>query len=161
MRHTFTCAVALATALGLAPGAQAQTVESGATLVGPNGKTTTVERSLTRGGGQAQGKVRVNWDGGRGYTRSFNQTRQNGVISRQGTLTTNSGKVFQRDAQRSCSGGACSGSSVVTGPRGEQWSRERSLQRVGPGQWEGQVTRTGPRGRQTTGKRWFRIDRRR
>ncbi|MEM9782133.1 MAG: hypothetical protein AAF899_06625 [Pseudomonadota bacterium] len=157
-RHPLSTAI-LAAALGMAGAATAQTVTSGATIVGPNGRTTVVDRAVTRGGGQLQGTVNVNRDDGRGFTRSFNQSRANGVVTRQGTVVTNRGQVFTRDAQRSCAGGACSGFSTVTGPNGRQWTRERNVRRVAPGQWQGQVTRTGPGGRQVTSQRWFQIRR--
>lgn len=89
-------------------------------------------------------------DDGRGFRRTFGQTRENGVVTRQGTLTTSSGKTVTRDARRSCRRGECSGSSVVTGPRGRQWGQRSNVLRTGCGQWQGEVTRTGPRGRRAT-----------
>lgn len=150
-------AAAVMTAIGLATAAPAQTFDSGATIIGPDGKTTTVDRSVTRGNGQVQGTVNVQRADGRGYTRSFNQSRSNGVVNRQGTATTNRGRSYARDAQRTCSNGVCSGGSVVTGPNGRQWTRNYTYRRTGPGQWEGEVSRTGPRGRQTTTRRWFQV----
>ncbi|MEM8792499.1 MAG: hypothetical protein AAGE80_12840 [Pseudomonadota bacterium] len=156
MSHLTIRMAVLAALLGGAA-AQAQTADSGATIIGPDGKTTTVERSVTRGDGAVQGTVDVNRDDGRGYRRSFEQSRSADGVTRQGTVTTNRGRTYTREAGRSCADGTCSGLATVTGPKGKQWTRERSFQRTGRGQWEGTVTRTNPSGRQTTAKRWRQI----
>ncbi len=137
------------------------TVESGATIVGPNGKTTEVSRSATGQNGSASGSVSVQREDGRGWTREWDRARSNGTVQRNSTLTGNNGGVWNRQGERTCGGGVCNGGSVVTGPNGRAYTRDSQWQRTGRGQWQGTVTRTGPKGRSTTSRRWFQIRRNR
>ncbi|MEM1382380.1 MAG: hypothetical protein AAGD08_04690 [Pseudomonadota bacterium] len=151
-------ALALTLGIGVAPGATAQqTIESGATVTGPAGETTEIRRTVTRDGGQLDGSVSRQRSDGRGFQRNWTQRRENGTVSREGSATTNQGRTWNRRSERSCADGACTGRSTVTGPNGGTWDREANWQRTGKGQWEGTVTRTGPKGRTSTSKRWFQI----
>ncbi|MEO1490659.1 MAG: hypothetical protein AAFV19_00715 [Pseudomonadota bacterium] len=152
--------VALVLQAALAFPAMSQTtVEGGATIVGPNGLTTEIQRSATGQNGNASGTVSVQRDDGKGWKKSWNKTRDNGVVSRDGTISTNNGRVWSQSGERRCDGGVCSGNSVVTGPKGRTYSRDAEWRRTGRGQWEGSVTRTGPDGRSKTSRRWFQIRR--
>lgn len=157
MQHfAFAAAVASITAL---PVAAQSTFEGGATVTGPNGLTTEVNRSGSAQNGNASGTVSVQREDGRGWNRDWSRTRENGVVRRESTHTNNNGQTWTRQGDRTCSGGNCTGSSVVTGPNDRTYSRESQWQRTGRGQWEGNVTRTGPRGRTTNSRRWFQIRR--
>lgn len=135
------------------------TFEGGATITGPNGLATEVQRSGIRQNGNASGTVSVQREDGRGWNRNWSRSRENGVVRREGSVTGNNGRTWTRQGERSCGGGNCTGNSVVTGPNGRTYSRDSQWQRQGRGQWQGTVTRTGPQGRTTTSRRWFQIRR--
>lgn len=160
LTRIFACTMVISTFVAV-PAVAQTTVEGGATIVGPNGKVTEVRRSATGQNGSASGSASVQREDERGWIRDWDRTRENGSVRRNGTLTTNSGRTWTRQGERNCGGGVCLNNSVVAGPNGRTYSRDAQWQRTGRGQWEGTVTRTGPRGRSTTSRRWFQIKRNR
>jgi hypothetical protein len=64
---------------------------------------------------------------------------------RSGSLTTARG-TWSGSASAGCAGGSCSRSRSLTSPTGQNWSRQGSVSRTGPGDYTGSSTVTGPAG---------------
>jgi hypothetical protein len=69
--------------------------------------------------------------------------------TRQGTVTTARG-TYTVNGAGSCAGGTCSRSRTVTGPYGGTVTRNGSVTKTGPGQYQYSGTTTGPYGRTVT-----------
>jgi hypothetical protein len=65
--------------------------------------------------------------------------------TRQGSVTTARGTYYSHGSG-GCAAGTCSRSATVTGPYGGTYTRQGSVTRTAPGQYQYSGTATGPRG---------------
>jgi hypothetical protein len=137
------------------------------TLTGPRGGT--AERSITRGEqGGATINRRVQGPAGRGFTSETNRNCGNGECTREGTLTTNSGKTFTGSGtatrnedgalvrqgtvtgpnggvfNRNCTGAACTGTRTTAD--GKEYNSSSTVTRNEDGTFTRETTITGPNG---------------
>lgn len=80
----------------------------------------------------------------------FVSTAAEAQWSRSGTATGPRGGVYATQGGGSCAGGSCNYGGSVTGPAGRTFSRQGSVTRTAPGQFQSSGTYTGPRGRSAT-----------
>lgn len=94
------------------------------TVTNSQGKTATGVRTIQRGDQSRQTTNSVQTGDGRGYTRSTNAgyDSQTGAYKNRSVMT-NSGETLSRNSSANCADGACSRSTVATGPDGGTVSR--------------------------------------
>ena len=83
---------------------------------------------------------------GHGYNKTVDRSCNGGACTGSRSVQTNSGRGYTSSHARSCANGSCSSSTTVTGNNGNVWTRSGGATRNGDGSAQWYSTTTGPNG---------------
>jgi len=122
------------------------------TRTGPSGRSVQHDRHVQAGNGARTTESSVQGSNGHGFTRETERSYdpETQTVNRSGTVTTNSGKTYNREGSTQYDGnGTVTSSGSVTGPNGQSATRTGSTT-VSEGSVTSTATVTGPNGKSAT-----------